>query len=123
MRNPTHRLAKLSITVSYKIKHKQVQYESPDLYFNINKLGQKPFVILFILNNLFLKMTKWPWTGLRGEVGGGGGMAKELDHVVDFVDWKGERFVFWGDCPFPSPGSRSGIGSPFSPSEQSLVPG
>jgi len=98
LRNPTHRLAKLSITVSYKIKHKQEHYESPHQYFNINKIGQKPFVMLFMLNNLFLKMTKWPWTWLRR--GGGeqmakkGDTAKESAHRVDLVDWGGGKVCF-----------------------------
>ena len=107
MRNPTHRLAKLSITVSYKIKHKQEHYESdPHQYFNINKVGQKPFVMLFMLNNLFLKMTNWSWTRPRGGWGGGrvggvgrkwqkrGDTAKESTHGVDVVGWGGGKVCF-----------------------------
>ena len=96
MRNPTHRLAKLSITVSYKIKHKQEHYESPHQYFNINKRGQKPFVMLFMLNNLFLRPRGGG--GGRGEGGGNGKkrVTQQKNRLTVWMLWagEGESFVF-----------------------------
>ena len=59
--------------------------------------------MLFMLNNLFLKMTNWPWTRLRGGGGVGGRgeeMAKKGDttkesaHRVDVVGWGGGKVCF-----------------------------
>ena len=60
-------------------------------------------MMLFMQNNLFLKMTNWPWTRLRGGGGVGAGgrkwqkkgdTAKESAHRVDVVGWGGGKVCF-----------------------------